>query len=49
MSKYKNKQGSQGYWERVEIVQQFGIESIKKKFFPCPMYVCPSDLGPGLD
>ncbi len=25
MSKYKNKQGSQGQWERVEIDQQFGI------------------------
>ncbi len=32
MSKYKNKQGSQGYWEKVEIVQQFGIESINKIF-----------------
>ncbi len=32
MSKYKNKQGSQGYWERVEIDQQFGIKSINKIF-----------------
>ena len=32
MSKYKNKQGNQGYWERVEIDQQFGIESIIKIF-----------------
>jgi hypothetical protein len=32
MSKYKNKQGSQGHWEKVEIDQQFGIESINKIF-----------------
>ena len=32
MSKYKNKQGSQGHWEESEIDQQFEIESINKIF-----------------
>ncbi len=32
MSKDKNKQGSQGYWENVEIAQQFGMENIYKIF-----------------
>jgi hypothetical protein len=54
MSKYKNKQGSQGYWEKVEIVQQFGIESINK-IFPALGTSVPLDpdlvrvLGPDSD
>jgi hypothetical protein len=39
MSKYKNKQGSQGHWEKVEIDQQFGMESINKISLP---YICLS-------